>query len=125
MSLVVKTPDPEGLLENIKAGNATRKIRTWTCNAKGNFTHSPQQWRDQAWLKPIVRRGCLHFLVLLPAGEAKQGVAGVYQGRFAEMLQNHFQHTAVESSNPDDVPVRSKASGTKKTLSQLKPKRSK
>ena len=115
MALTVNTSDPDRLLREIKAAIDSYSVRTWIYNAKGHFTHVPPQWRDEAWLKPVVRRGCLEFLLILPPGDAKQGVAGVYQGRFATMLQNHFGYSAVVSANPDQPPIRRKKSKRART----------
>jgi hypothetical protein len=99
MPLTITTPDPRGLLQDIKRAIDAGSVRTWAYNTKGHFTHRAPQWKEQAWLKPILALGTLQFVIILPTkGEVIQGVESVYQGRFVSMLWKHFKCTAVESS---------------------------
>src|SRR5437870_10987045 len=105
MALVVKTAFPKRLLRLIKAGIREGKIRTWIYDSTGHFTHAARQWKDQAWIKPVVKGKSLKFVVLLPAWDVKQGVEGYYQGKFSQMLHNHFGYSAVVISHAEEEAV--------------------
>jgi hypothetical protein len=93
MAIIIYTDEPDELLSAIKTAINDKKIRTWACAKDGRFTHTPEQWNEKAWLKPIVEEGKLRFVTKLPAGkeEYEDDVFGVYNGRFSEMLINHFR----------------------------------
>jgi hypothetical protein len=82
---------PSELLNNIKARINDGSIDTWMIDADGDFTHSPEQWRKRAWLRPIVHQDKVVFRILAPRGTVmSKAVYGVYHGRFIEMLLTHF-----------------------------------
>ena len=93
MALIVSTSKPSALLGAIKKAIDDKKIETWECDKDGDFTHKPDQWRNQAWLRPVVGNGELKFGLL-----GKQNIPmtkliyGVYHGRFIEMLLSHFDN---------------------------------
>ena len=91
MALNVQCTDPAGLLEAIRKAIRERDVDTWLMDKDGDFTHSPEQWRYKAWLRPRVRD---EFLVLNILGRKNEKMSktiyAVYHGRFAEMLLTHF-----------------------------------
>jgi hypothetical protein len=91
MSLIVKTSKPKALLAKIKNAIDDKSIETWEYDGDGDFTHTPDQWRNKAWLRPTIEEGQLSFR-LLPQKDVKltKVVYGVYHGRFIEMLLTHF-----------------------------------
>jgi hypothetical protein len=57
----------------------------------GDFTHTPDQWKGKAWLRPYVQQGVLLFGLIGQQGvPMTKGIYGVYHGRFVEMLLTHF-----------------------------------
>lgn len=93
MALVINTSNPTALLSAIKKAIDDKKIETWFYDSDGDFTHTPDQWKFQAWLRPVVAPGVLIFGLL-----GKKDVVmtkliyGVYHGRFIEMLLTHFDN---------------------------------
>ena len=78
-------------MNGIKSAIDGGKIDTWTCDSKGDFTHSPEQWKHKAWLRPVVASGSLIFgLVGESDIDMTKVIYAVYHGRFTEMLLTHF-----------------------------------
>ena len=107
MALIIKTSDPTGLLTSMKKSIDTKSIETWSYDSSGDFTHTPEQWKFKAWMRPKIHIGELHFDFL---GNREitttKLIYAVYHGRFAEMLLNHFdtqfsevKATAMPTSN--------------------------
>lgn len=91
MAVNVFCDDPQGLLTAIKAAMRDGQIETWSVDSDGDFTHSPEQWKNKAWLRASVGQDRLTFTILARRGTAMSRVLyGVYHGRFIEMLLNHF-----------------------------------
>ncbi len=91
MAIIVKTPKPADLLKAIKSAIDKEEIDTWSYDRDGDFTHTPNQWKNKAWLIPKVYDGELRFGILPPTDvELSKVIYGVYHGRFIEMLLNHF-----------------------------------
>jgi hypothetical protein len=55
MAVIVYVPDPQTLLDSIRAAAAAGKLATWSIDAEGDFTHSTPQWRLKAWFRPKSR----------------------------------------------------------------------
>jgi hypothetical protein len=101
--LIVRTANPRTLLRKIRTQIAEGKIETWTYDKDGDFTHTPRQWRELAWLHPEVKTNALVFTILPTEGvPLTLEVNGVYFGRFAEMLLIHFpdEFSVIEISPP-------------------------
>jgi hypothetical protein len=91
MALIVNTPNPKDLLASIRKAIDESKVETWSYDQDGDFTHTPNQWIYQAWLRPVVVPGALIFgLVGKKDVQMTKVVYGVYHGRFTEMLLTHF-----------------------------------
>lgn len=91
MAIVVNTPTPKALLEGIKKGIDNGTVDTWIYDKGGDFTHKPDQWENQAWLRPHISSSILQFGFLGPKDTTTtKTVYGVYHGRFIEMLLTHF-----------------------------------
>lgn len=91
MAVTVYCRDPQGLLAEIKAAIRNGTIDTWTVDTDGDFTHSPSQWRNQAWFRPSVEMEKLVFYIMgTKTKRMTKPVYGVYHGRFIEMLLTHF-----------------------------------
>lgn len=91
MAVRIFTDDPEALLQAIRVGIDTGKIKTWAYERHGYFLHTAPQWKNQAWLKPHVLPDRLLLNVVPPRGKTVSQVAyAVYHGRFIEMVLSHF-----------------------------------
>lgn len=98
-TLHVMTQRPKALLDAIKTDIVKGEIETWTVDSDGDLIHGTKQedgkisgqWAGQAWLRPKAEGESL-VLRLIPQKDRAlgPGVEGVYLGRFAEMLVNHF-----------------------------------
>ncbi len=91
MAIRIATANPSTLLAKIRQAIISGQIETWQVDKDGDFTHSPQQWRHRAWLRPFIREESLEFGIL-PNKESGLGrsVYAIYHGRFIEMLLTHF-----------------------------------
>ena len=92
MALSIKTDNPTGLLTAIKKAIDDNEIETWSYDTDGDFTHTPEQWKKKAWLRPnFESTDILKFVVIAPQNTTlTKEVIGVYHGRFIEMLMAHF-----------------------------------
>ncbi len=91
MAVVVYTSEPKALLDKIKKAIDKGTIETWIYDKDGDFTHKPEQWKNQAWLRPYISSGVLQFGILGNTGiTMTKLIYGVYHGRFIEMLLSHF-----------------------------------
>lgn len=101
MKITITTDRPNALLESIRSAIEKGKISTWIVDADGDFMHGSKsesgkmtgQWIGKAWLRPKLESTNLVLTVVFPKDVVKleQDVEGVYIGRFAEMIVNHFQ----------------------------------
>ncbi|MET4138120.1 hypothetical protein [Pedobacter sp. UYP1] len=93
MAIIIETNAPADLLAAIKKEIDEEKIETWSYDADGDFTHTPEQWRYDAWLRPKIYVGELRFGILKNENiDMSTIIYGVYHGRFIEMLLSHFDN---------------------------------
>jgi protocatechuate 3,4-dioxygenase beta subunit len=99
MAIIVRTDNPENLLTAIKKAIKDEKIKTWSCDTDGDFTHETpdQQWAGKAWFRSNSdEKGELRFGLLGQQNAKKEAIKmsravySVYHGRFIEMLLTHF-----------------------------------
>ena len=64
MAVNFETADPAKLLAEFKKAIDDKKVVTWSYDKQGDFTHTPNQWKDQAWLRPTVYTGRLTMNLL-------------------------------------------------------------
>jgi len=112
MAIIINTPNPEELLRSIKKSIDIKNIETWSYDSDGDFTHTPEQWKFNAWLRPKFTSNELQFGIL-GRNDVKLSTYnyGVYHGRFIEMLLNHFDNqftdvfaTAMPKTGLDIIP---------------------
>jgi hypothetical protein len=90
MAVRAISDDAQGLLKEIKKQIDAGHIDTWSYDSDGDFTHTPPQWKNQAWLKPTVEKERLRLRIMKRKNKAlAREVFAVYQGRFIEMLVKH------------------------------------
>jgi hypothetical protein len=91
MAVIIKTRDASQLLQLVRNAIDEGKIETWSYDQAGDFTHTPEQWKYKAWLRPKVYAGELRFGIMgRNDTNLSTYIYGVYHGRFIEMLLNHF-----------------------------------
>jgi hypothetical protein len=90
MAVHFNTTDPAGLLATFKKAINDRKVVTWSYDQAGHFTHTPEQWKAQAWLKPVIHQGrlTLNFVGRNDRMTTSE-VYAVYHGRFIESMLAH------------------------------------
>lgn len=99
MAILLKVDNPSDFLKKIYADIDDKSIDTWKYNEKGNFTHSTEQWFNEAWINPVlfdhpnykIYNLCFRFVPSKKYDKKKYGeIYGIYHGRFAEMLIIHY-----------------------------------
>lgn len=90
MAINFDTTNPSGLLAAFKKAIDDKKVVTWSYDKDGDFTHTPEQWRFKAWLRPSIFNGRLIMNFLgNPSETTTKVVYGVYHGRFIESMLSH------------------------------------
>lgn len=90
MALLFSTNRPEQLLNDFKKKIDQGHIQTWAYDDDGDFTHTPDQWRGKAWLRPSVDLNGLRFNIVCSRKYVTTwAIYGVYQGRFIESMVTH------------------------------------
>jgi hypothetical protein len=106
MAVRAMTDDAQGLLDEIKEQIDGGHIDTWVYDKDGDFTHTPPQWKNKAWLKPKVEKERLRLRIIKQQNTAlSREVFAVYQGRFIEILVKHVPDLFTDARatpNPDN-----------------------
>ena len=100
MAIIIKTNNPNLLLDKIYAGIETRKIDKWMIMTDGRITPSPLLWKNEAFLKPQiwVEENELRF-GLLKRKDRKHissKLYTVFHTKFVEMLLANFDADFLE-----------------------------
>lgn len=91
MAIIIKTVNPTELLNKIKKSVDDKSIVTWSYDKDGDFTHTPDQFLNKAWITPKVYQNELRFGILKQNDvNLSSFIYGIYHGRFIEMLLTHF-----------------------------------
>lgn len=98
MAIYFKTNDPKKLLEEFIKAIREGRITTWSYDQDGDFTHSPNQWRNLAWLHPKIEMGQLVLYILRPQNtNLTSEVYAIYHGRFIESMLIHCDNLFTSS----------------------------
>ncbi|MFA6422764.1 MAG: hypothetical protein WCV92_05215 [Candidatus Buchananbacteria bacterium] len=98
MALYFKTNVPEKLLAEFKKAIKEGRITTWSCDPDGDFTHSPDQWKNQAWFRPKADADQLVLYILKPKNiNLTTEIYAVYHGRFIESMLVHCDKLFTDS----------------------------
>ena len=90
MALYFDTNNPQKLLDEFKKAIKEGKVVTWAPDKDGDFTHTPEQWKNKAWLHPEIESGRLALYILRPQNtNITSLVYAVYHGRFIESMLQH------------------------------------
>src|SRR5271170_188009 len=91
MAVRAYTDHPDALLLAIKKKVASGAITTWVIDGDGDLTHTSNQWKQKAWMRPKVLEDRLLFNIIGPEeGKTSKTVYGVYHGRLIQTLLIHF-----------------------------------
>ena len=100
------TSTPTKLLTTFKEKIDDEEIVTWSYDGDGDFTHNVDQWRNKAWLRPVVKNDRLLLTILKPKNEnISKVVYGVYHGRFIESMLTHCDELfgqGIATAKPSD-----------------------
>ena len=87
MAVTAATTDAQALLQAINDAISNGKIDTWKSVQSKYLTHSPDQWRGQAFFLPKLQYGALVFNIVPPKGQSiSTEIYAIYHGRLIEML---------------------------------------
>jgi len=93
MALIVKTENPEGLLIEIKRAIDAKEVDLWSYDESGDFSYTPDEWINRAWLRPETGDGELRLGIL---GTNDEGMTAslysIYHSQFIDMLLTYFDH---------------------------------
>lgn len=91
MAIFFKTKTPNKLLKAFKQAIDDGHIVTWSYDSEGDFTHTTEQWKNRAWLKPKVQaETALKMVVVKPKDKTiTSEVYAIYHGRFIEAMLRH------------------------------------
>jgi len=91
MSITIATADPRKLLDDIKVAIGEGRVKAWSFDDDGDFTHTATQWRYRAWLRPRLLGGYLILTIMAPEDTAmSKAVYATYHGRFIESVLSRF-----------------------------------
>lgn len=91
MAIHFTTDTPKKLLSSFKKAIDDGRVVTWAYDEDGDFTHTAQQWRSLAWLRPKVKeRETLIFSIIKPKNsKISSEIYAIYHGRFIESMLVH------------------------------------
>lgn len=90
MAVKIQTTTPAALLKAFKSAIDKGHIVTWSYDNDGDFTHSRDQWRNKAWLRPKIMGNELILNIICPQnGAVTTEVYAIYHGRFIEAMLAH------------------------------------
>jgi hypothetical protein len=100
MALHFATNVPQQLLNDFKSKIKQGHIVTWSYDANHDvFIHETPQWRNKAYLRPVIEIGGLRFNLLGHRGvPTTQEVYAIYHGRFIESMIAHCHDLFTTSS---------------------------
>jgi hypothetical protein len=92
------TPTPSTLLNRFKEAIDKGHVVTWKYYSDGDFTHTPTQWAEKAYMRPIVEGGKLKFnIVKAGALNVTTPVYAVFHGRLIESFMEHFDQNFTDA----------------------------
>ena len=91
MAIYFKTKTPRKLLAAYKKAIDEGHVATWGYDSDGDFTHTAEQWKKKAWLRPKVQEDEALALYILAPKDTKLSseVYAIYHGRFIESMLVH------------------------------------
>lgn len=90
MAVIFQAEQPSDLLATFKRLIDECKVVTWAYDGDGDFTHTPPQWKDKAWLRPRIGSGSLTLVFLGNTGvRTSSELYAIMHGRFIEAMLAH------------------------------------
>ena len=90
MAINFETSTPNKLLADFKKAIKDGHVVTWALDSDGDFYHTPDQWKSEAYLRPKVFEGTrLTLNFYTRTTKASKAAYGVYHGRFIELMLTH------------------------------------
>jgi hypothetical protein len=97
MAITVYTDAPQALLNQIKDDARAGALKTWEMDDDQDFTHTPQQWLNQAFMRGQVSNQRLYFWIIgRKAVPTTKVIYAVYHARFSEMLLTRYDRRMVK-----------------------------
>lgn len=94
MALYFYTDRPKALLADFKKKIDEGHIATWSYDKDGDFTHTTEQWKNEAWLRPVPESDRLALYIIKPQSKKISSVVySIYHGRFIESMLAHCDKT--------------------------------
>lgn len=94
MAIIIKTSNPEVLLQKLKVAISKEHIKTWLVDEDGDYSATPDKWKYKAWFRPrkINKEEELLIFGIVKSMEYTLTceIYGVYHGRFIATLLSHF-----------------------------------
>ena len=97
MKIIAYTNTPDALKKAIDKKISSNETKTWEIvfNKKNEalYSHSPEQWKEKAMLKPYIHENILEFRISWwnKNEEPNEETKGYILGRFVEILIVHFK----------------------------------
>jgi len=90
----ISTSSPSQLLQRFKKAIDDKHVVTWKYYRDGDFTHTPDQWADRAYMRPSIELGQLKFNIVKTADHnVTVPVYAIYHGRLIESFLEHFDQS--------------------------------
>src|ERR1700722_5848776 len=90
MAVYFYTAEPSVLLADFKKKIQQGHVVTWSYDQDGDFTHTADQWKYKAWLRPSIGTDRLIFFILKNTKEVMTpAIYGIYHGRIIESVLTH------------------------------------
>ncbi len=90
MAVYFLTNQPEVLLAEFKKKIDNGHVVTWSYDQQGDFTHTADQWKYLAWLRPVIKQEKLMMCIVKNKKKLlTPAIYGVYHGRFIEGMLTH------------------------------------
>lgn len=110
MSVLFITASPQDLLNEFNKRIAQKeeqgKVKTWLRHKdQVHYTHDSDNWRNDAFFKPIIVKDGLRFVIVPPEGSNISSlVYAYYHGHLTQTFLDHFDKMftyAVSSAYPE------------------------
>lgn len=109
MAVLIKVKMPQTFMDEIMKAIDENKIQTWTYDSDNDLTHSLDQWKNKAWMRPrAIKDSEIYNFAFGFIGNKNvvttKVLYAVYHGRLVETLLSHFDTDITEifvTSMPD------------------------
>ncbi len=107
MAIHFQTSSPSKLLASFKDSIDKGHVATWSYDKDGDFTHTAEQWKYAAWLRPRRTDNALILSIIKPKNKnISKEIYAIYHGRFVESMLVHcdllFTNVFVTAFPSDD-----------------------